>query len=241
MPKATILSVDDDEGLQTVVGHYLSGEGYSMLSARSGSELMAVLQDNTPNIILLDLTLPDTDGISLLAQLRGNAIPVIVVSGKTDTTEKIVCLEMGADDYLTKPFEMRELSARIKAVLRRAEDKAPAPANQSVEEAKTQTAFGDWILDRAQFQMFDANNRSADLTTGEYKLLEALVDAPNKVLSRERLFELTRESDYDSFDRAVDIQIGRLRKKLNDDPKEPQYIKTIRGVGYMFCGEIKNG
>ena len=241
MPKATILSVDDDQGLQTVVTHYLTGEGYDMLSATSGKQLMEVLQNHTPNIILLDLVLPDTDGISILAQLRGmKKIPVIVVSGKSDTTEKIVCLEMGADDYMTKPFEMRELSARIKAVIRRAEEvpAGTAPAQPQAAQ-ENQIKFGDWVLDRAQFQMFDKKGQSADLTTGEYKLLESLVSAPNKVLSRERLFELTRESDYDSFDRAVDIQIGRLRKKLNDDPKEPQFIKTVRGVGYMFCGEIK--
>ena len=240
--RATILSVDDDQGLQTVVTHYLAGEGYNTLSANSGKQLMDLLQNNTPNIILLDLVLPDMDGISILAQLRTmKKIPVIVVSGKSDTTEKIVCLEMGADDYLTKPFEMRELSARIKAVIRRSEElpAGVAPA-QPQEEQENQVRFADWVLDRAQFQLFDAKGHSADLTTGEYKLLESLVSAPNKVLSRERLFELTRESDYDSFDRAVDIQIGRLRKKLNDDPKEPQFIKTVRGVGYMFCGEIKS-
>ncbi len=241
MSKATVLSVDDDEGLQTVVTHYLSNEGYTTLSAHSGKQLLDVLKDNTPNLILLDLVLPDTDGISILAQLRGQKIPVIVVSGKSDTTEKIVCLEMGADDYMTKPFEMRELSARIKAVLRRAEEMPAGVANESNEQQADKIKFGPWILDRAQFQMFDEKGASADLTTGEYKLLEALASQPNKVLSRERLFELTRASDYDSFDRAVDIQIGRLRKKLGDDPKDPQYIKTVRGAGYMFCGDIKNG
>lgn len=239
MPKATILSVDDDEGLQTVVSHYLTTEGYATLAARTGAQLMDMLQDNTPSIILLDLVLPDTDGISILAQLRSRAkIPVIVVSGKSDTTEKIVCLEMGADDYMTKPFEMRELSARIKAVLRRSEEKSAAPATP-VNTGPSQVRFGEWALDRSQFQLFDDKGNSADLTTGEYKLLDAMVSAPNQVMTRERLFELTRETDYDSFDRAVDIQVGRLRKKLNDDPKEPHYIKTVRGVGYMFCGEIK--
>ncbi len=157
MPKATVLSVDDDEGLQTVVTHYLSNEGYTTLSAHSGKQLMEVLETNTPNIILLDLVLPDTDGISILAQLRRQikSTPVIVVSGKSDTTEKIVCLEMGADDYMTKPFEMRELSARIKAVLRRAEDNSGGPANESAARSTEQTLFGDWILDRSQFQLFN--------------------------------------------------------------------------------------
>lgn len=241
MPKATVLSVDDDQGLQTVVSHYLSSEGYEMLSATSGKQMLEVLKDKTPNLILLDLVLPDTDGISILAQMRGmQKIPVIVVSGKSDTTEKIVCLEMGADDYMTKPFEMRELSARIKAVIRRTEEvpEGNSPTQAQASDDK-EVRFAGWVLNRSQFQLFDEKGISADLTTGEYKLLEALVSAPNKVLSRERLFELTRESDYDSFDRAVDIQIGRLRKKLNDDPKDPQFIKTVRGVGYMFCGDIK--
>lgn len=238
MAKGTVLSVDDDEGLQTVVTHYLNSEGYATLSVGSGKKLMDMLQTNVPDIILLDLILPDADGISILAQLRTmKKIPVIVVSGKSDTTEKIVCLEMGADDYMTKPFEMRELSARIKAVLRRAEDK---PVATPAVEQNNQIVFNDWVLDRSQFQLFSKDGTSADLTSGEYRLLEALADAPNKVLSRERLFELTRETDYDSFDRAVDIQIGRLRKKLGDDPKTPQYIKTVRGVGYMFCGDIKS-
>jgi two-component system, OmpR family, response regulator len=243
MFKPTILSVDDDESLQMVITHYLEGEGYQTLSAKSGKELLDILKSQSPHIILLDLLLPDTDGISILAQLRtSKKIPVIVVSGKSDTTEKIVCLEMGADDYMTKPFEMRELSARIKAVLRRADEtwtKTSAPANSDTQAPDTRISFDGWVLDRAQFQLFNKDGVSAELTTGEYRLLEALVSAPHKVLSRERLFELTRASDYDSFDRAVDIQIGRLRKKLGDDSKAPQYIKTVRGAGYMFCGEIQ--
>lgn len=240
--RATILSVDDDEGLQVVITHYLEAEGYKTLSATSGKQVMNVLKDSTPNLILLDLVLPDTDGISLLAQLRAlKKIPVIVVSGKSDTTEKIVCLEMGADDYMTKPFEMRELSARIKAVLRRSSEdpQQGGPANDSAKQDGGLVKFDEWTLDKGRFQLLDGNNNSADLTTGEYKLLEALIDAPNKVLSRERLFELTRENDYDSFDRAVDIQIGRIRKKIGDDPKDPKYIKTVRGAGYMFCGEVQ--
>ena len=240
MSKATVLSVDDDEGLQTVVSHYLEGEGYAVLNARTGREMMDVLSAHQPDIILLDLILPDSDGISLLAQMRSRAkIPLIVVSGKSDTTEKIVCLEMGADDYMTKPFEMRELSARIKAVIRRTIELPAGAVVANKDHAQSRLhKFGVWTLDHGRFQLFDAKDRSMELTTGEYKLLTALVSAPNKVLSRERLFELTRETDYDSFDRAVDIQIGRLRKKLGDDPKDPHYIKTVRGAGYMFCSDV---
>lgn len=239
MFKARVLSVDDDSNLQTVVGHYLESEGYDVLSAESGESLKKILQSETPNIILLDLVLPDTDGLTLIGHLKTlpHKIPVIVVSGKSDTTEKIVCLEMGADDYITKPFEMRELSARIKAVLRRSEETA-AGHSVPVEQAVDRVSFGPWVLDRSRLQIFDNKEQSADLTTGEFKLLDALVRAHNRVLSREKLFELTRENEYDSYDRAVDIQIGRLRKKLGDDPKSPQYIKTVRGAGYMFTAPV---
>lgn len=240
MAKARVLSVDDDNNLQVVVGHYLENEGYDVITAESGESLKKVLQTETPNIILLDLVLPDTDGLTLIGHIKTlpHKIPVIVVSGKSDTTEKIVCLEMGADDYITKPFEMRELSARIKAVLRRSEETANGNGAPTQEQSIDRVSFGPWVLDRSRLQIFDNKEQSADLTTGEFKLLDALVRAHNRVLSREKLFELTRENEYDSYDRAVDIQIGRLRKKLGDDPKSPQFIKTVRGAGYMFTAPV---
>lgn len=240
MNKATVLTVDDDENLQIVLTHYLESEGYGVLCATSGQDLKEKLKTVQPHVVLLDLVLPDTDGFSLLGHIRSQySYPVIVVSGKSDTTEKVVCLEMGADDYMTKPFEMRELSARIKAVLRRAAELEQAVSNSPAksEESVENVAFGSWVLDRAKLQVFDANGKSADLTTGEFKLLDTLIKAGGRVLGREFLFDVTRESDYDSYDRAVDIQIGRLRKKLQDDPKESLYIKTVRGAGYMFIAK----
>lgn len=240
MSKTTVMTVDDDENLQMVLTHYLESEGYGVLCASSGQDLKDKLQVSKPNVVLLDLVLPDTDGFSLLGHIRSQySYPVIVVSGKSDTTEKVVCLEMGADDYMTKPFEMRELSARIKAVLRRAAEREKADANGSGAQAAEQNIrFGEWLLDRAKLQVFNDKGVSADLTTGEFKLLDTLIKAGGRVLSREFLFDVTRESDYDSYDRAVDIQIGRLRKKLQDDPKESRYIKTVRGAGYMFIADI---
>lgn len=241
MSKATILSVDDDENLQLVVAQYLQEDGHKVISAMSGAELEAKLDTANADIILLDLVLPDAEGLGLIAKIRARCkTPIIIVSGKSDTTEKIVSLEMGADDYITKPFEMRELSARIKAVVRRSTDTASAaPASDpSQTPQKDKICFDEWCLDRLQYQLFDTKGKSADLTAGEFRLLEALAVSPNRVLSRDYLFELTREADFDSFDRAVDIQIGRIRKKLNDDAKEPRIIKTVRGVGYMFCGNI---
>lgn len=245
MGKARVLSVDDDEGLQTVITHFLEEEGYEVFSARSGESLKKMLLTDPPHIILLDLMLPDIDGLSLITHIRSQEqkFPVIVVSGKSDTTEKIVCLEMGADDYLTKPFEMRELSARIKAVLRRNEETASHAGNENGGTGGgaggKRIVFDSWVLDRDRFQLFDDKGQAADLTSGEFRLLDVLVQSANRVLSREQLFELTRQDEYDSYDRAVDIQIGRLRKKLGDDPKSPRYIKTVRGAGYMFTAKIE--
>lgn len=192
------------------------------------------------DIVLLDLTLPDAEGLTLIANIRRSSTArIIIVSGKTDTTEKIVGLELGADDYITKPFEMRELSARIRAVLRHnSEIKEDVSVRQDEAVKAEKIYFNGWCLDRTQYQLFDAQQKSANLTTGEFKLLEALIMAPHRALSREFLFELTRDGEsYDSFDRAIDIQIARIRKKMNDNAQDAALIKTVRGVGYMFCGE----
>lgn len=240
MQKGLILSVDDDENLQMVIKHYLEDDGYQVMTVGSAQSALDKIETAAPDIILLDLGLPDGEGLSLIPPFRSRtAARVIVVSGKSDTMEKVVCLEMGADDYITKPFEMRELSARIKAVLRRIE---PVNNNETGLHVKQsdKVEFGDgWVLDRTQYQLFNPGNVSAELTTGEFKLLEALVVAANRAVTRESLFDMTRSNDYDGFDRAIDIQIARLRKKLGDDTKSPKVIKTIRGVGYMFCADIK--
>ncbi|MCC7305679.1 MAG: response regulator transcription factor [Alphaproteobacteria bacterium] len=239
MPKATVLNVDDDENLQVVVGQYLEDDGYRVLKALTGKDLQERLPTANADVVLLDLVLPDAEGFSLIGKIREQSkAPIIIVSGKTDTTEKIVGLEMGADDYITKPFEMRELSARIKAVLRRSGFESPDDVKIAANsEGQEKIYFSGWCLDRTQYQLFDHKGKPADLTTGEFKLLEALVLAPQRVLSRDRLFEITREGDFDAFDRAIDIQVGRLRKKLGDTPAKPKFIKTVRGVGYMFCGK----
>lgn len=240
MQKGLILSVDDDENLQMVIKHYLEDDGYQVMTVGSAQGALDKIETAMPDIILLDLGLPDGEGLSLIPPFRSRTgARVIVVSGKSDTMEKVVCLEMGADDYMTKPFEMRELSARIKAVLRRIE---PVNNNETGIGPKQldKIEFGEgWTLTRTQYQLFTPDGVSAELTTGEFKLLEALVMAANRAVTRESLFDMTRTSDYDGFDRAIDIQVARLRKKLGDDTKSPKIIKTIRGVGYMFCADIK--
>jgi len=235
MQKGTILSIDDDENLQVVIAQFLEGDGYSVVSAGNAAAALEKLDTESPDAILLDLVLPDAEGLTLIPQIQNKShAGIIVVSGKSDTTEKIICLEMGADDYITKPFEMRELSARIKAVSRRRDHShdEDAPNDKDSAEEADEIRFGHWKLDRAQYQVFDQNGTSLDFTTGEFRLLEALAKAPNRALSREQLFEYTREGEFDAYDRAIDIQIARIRKKLGDSNNE--IIRTVRGVGYMF-------
>jgi len=241
MKKSTIICVDDDQGLQTVVGHYLEEQGYKVLSALSGSELEQRLQTDTADAILLDLMLPDSQGLDLIKTIRKTTnVPIIIVSGKDDTTEKIIGLEMGADDYMTKPFAMRELSARLKAILRRSNNAdAPAVSAENPMKSSDKIKFGDWVLDRTQYQVFSDTNDSLDLTIGEFRLLEALLLSANRALNREQLFEVTREGTFEAYDRAIDIQIARIRKKLGDDPRSPGLIKTVRGIGYMYCGDTQ--
>jgi len=236
--KATILTIEDDPNLQTVIQMFLEDQGYTVLTGHNGKDLLEKIQAIHVDVILLDLMLPDADGLNLIAQTRKfTRAPIIVVSGKDHPTDKILGLELGADDYLGKPFEMRELYARIKAVLRRsAPEGVESRAGDKKEAAKL--AFGDWTLDRSSFNVFDKNKKSAELTTAEFKLLEVLLNASGKALSRDQLYELGRGQDYQSYDRGVDIHIARLRKKLGDDPKSPQLIKTVRGVGYMFCSDV---
>lgn len=238
--KATILAVDDDQATQTIVKDFLEEEGYRVVTSRHGAELTKALASSQPDLVLIDVVLPDKDGLTLILQIKEKRpIPIIVISDKDSTTDKIVGLEMGADDYLGKPFELRELSARIKANLRLVDMIEETTLGENNETRGDVIKFGNWYLDRKKVQLFDETNKNAGLTTGEFKLLEALVLSPNQVLSREQLFDLTREGDLTAFDRAIDIQIGRIRKKIGDKLNQQQYIKTVRGVGYMLMAETE--
>lgn len=236
MSKISVLSIDDDKDLQIVVEDYLLNAGYNVIVAQDLASGLEKSSLPSLDIVLLDLSLPDGEGMTIIPQIKSNTnAGIIVVSGKDDTTEKIVCLEMGADDYMTKPFEMRELTARIKAVLRRMTPQSShQDSNGSVTSSDEKEVFQGFTLDRGQYQVFDESGKSLDLTSGEFALLDVLVSAKNRVLSREHLFDLTRDGKFDVYDRAIDIQIARLRKKLNDTDKPSKIIKTVRGVGYML-------
>ncbi len=240
MKKETILAVDDDVEIRKVIGQYLEDDGYAVHAVANGSAALEILSQKKVDLILLDLVLPDDNGLTLMAKFRNQRkTPVILISGKSDATDRIVGLEMGADDYLVKPFHMRELSARIKSVLRRTALTAGALQNESGGEVAEVFTFGKWIMNCRKYEVSNDTGESLCLTCGEFELLRALVNAPHRILKRDQLFDMTRGIDYDSYDRAIDIQIGRLRKKLNDNPHAPSLIKTVRGVGYMFIGDVK--
>lgn len=235
--KTAILAVDDDEDVHFILGNYLQQQRYSYSAAASGEEMLRRLQEEKPDIILLDVMLPGKDGLELIRDVRAvTQAPIILVSGASSENTKIAGLEMGADDFMTKPVEPRELTARIKAILRRGSNAEQAEEPLTLPKAK-RINCGGWVLDRQQYQVFNKDGKSADLTLGEYRLLEALVLSPECVLSREQLYELTRAGDLNACERAIDAQIARTRKKLKNLTTSRTLIKTIRKVGYMFCGK----
>ncbi|HYD17728.1 MAG TPA: response regulator transcription factor [Patescibacteria group bacterium] len=234
-PHPRVLAVDDDADIHLQLKPYLEQQRYHYTSAADGSEMLAKLTESRADLILLDVMLPGKDGLDLMADIRGvSKAPIILLSGRASSHDKIVGLEMGADDFVAKPVEPRELTARIKAILRRGASEVEA--EMTLPKAR-RVSFGDWVLDRQQYQLFDKNGKSADLTLGEFRLLETLILAPECVLSREQLFELTRSGTLDACERAIDAQIARIRKKLHVSRPARPFIKTIRKVGYMFCGK----
>ena len=236
MKRPLVLVVEDNKDMQQTIFDGLQREGYDTVGAASGKELFEKLDKQSPDAILLDIGLPDQDGLSLMAKIRSlTQAPVIVVSGKNDTVDKIVGIEMGADDYVGKPFQMKELSVRIKAQLRRSSGQSTNQPSSNAKKAE-KLKFNEWILDRARLQVFDDAGTSAGLTVKEFKLLEAFVSSPNRVLSREQLLDYSRSDGFNVTDRAIDTQIVRLRKKLGAESED--LIQSIRGAGYMFTAKV---
>ena len=237
-----ILVVDDDHEIRDLLARFLARHGLGVSTARDGAEMMRVLETTAADLVVLDLMMPGEDGLSLTRRLRaqGVAIPIIMLTAMGEDTDRIVGLEVGADDYLPKPFNPRELLARIKAVLRRAPAETPAEtaAPAPLAAAGHRLAFLDWELDLATRDLTDPEGVVLTLSAGEFDLLRAFVEHPRRVLSRDQLLDLARGRQAIPFDRSIDIQVSRLRRKLRDDPKEPQMIKTVRGGGYLFTPEV---
>jgi DNA-binding response OmpR family regulator len=233
-----ILSLEDDANLSIVMSQYFEDEGYYFVEAKTGQECLEKIGSETFDILLMDLGLPDMDGLGLISQIKKHYNgPIIVVSGKSSTTDRIVGLEMGADDYIIKPFEMRELMARIKAHVRR--QIKTVQTNINTEQETLIYHFDDFTFDEGKLHLEHSKTGFVDLTSGECQLLTLFLKSKGRALTREYLHEETRGNAYETFDRAVDIAVTRLRKKLNDNPSDPHLIKTIRGVGYIFVADIK--
>jgi two-component system phosphate regulon response regulator OmpR len=228
-----VLLVDDDEKLRNLLKEYLEGYGYRVLTLVDGSAVPETIKKESPDIVILDIMMPVKDGLDVLKDIRMTfAIPVIMLTAKGEATDRIVGLELGADDYLPKPFDPRELLARIKAVLRRG---LPTEEEAVGDESLIINA-GGLALNRAK-QTLMVEDKEVELSSTEYKILEALMAHPNTVLSRDRLLNLARGRDFMAFDRSVDVHISKLRAKLDAYPRFRKIIKTVWGTGYMFVDE----
>jgi two-component system OmpR family response regulator len=235
---AHILIVDDDRQLLGLLATYLEAGGYRVSTAGSGAAMRAKLDAGPVDLIVLDLMLPGEDGLSLCRDLRARGvrpIPILMLTARGEEADRIVGLEMGADDYLSKPFASRELLARIRAVLRRTH---MLPPNLQPAAHAAQLGFGDWVLDTHARHLVDARGTLVSLTGAEYRLLRVLLEHPHRVLSRDQLLNLTQGREADVFDRSIDLLVSRLRQRLREDAREPRYIKTVRSEGYVFCADV---
>ena len=231
-----VLVVDDDAQIAALLCRYLGGHGCRVGTVANGAQLRASLGGPPIDLILLDLGLPDEDGLLLLRHLQQHWDgPVIVVSGRGESVERVVGLELGADDYITKPFDLRELLARIRSVLRRTR---PAPGH-AVDASNGGFTFDGLQLELSSRRLTDREGREVTLTNGEFELLQAMLERPNQVLTRDQLMNCMHGRDTGPFDRAIDVQIGRLRRKLEIDPARPCLIKTVRGAGYVLAAVVE--
>ena len=232
-----VLAVDDDPAMRELIAGYLSSRGFRVSTAAGGEDMARVIGQNVVDLIVLDLKLAGQDGLQLVRELRTRSnVPIIIITGhRREEIDRIVGLELGADDYLTKPFNLRELLARVRAVLRRAQvDQAPAPADGK----GTRYRFAGWELNLRLRRLTSPAGNPVSLTSGEFGLLTAFVRSPQQILSREQLLAATRVHE-DVYDRSVDVQILRLRRKLEVDPSTPELIRTERGAGYIFAVPVE--
>ncbi|TCR64609.1 response regulator [Bosea sp. BK604] len=234
-----ILIVDDDREIRELVSGYLKKNGLRVSIAADGRQMRSFLETNSVDLIVLDVMMPGDDGLVLCRELRvgkHKATPILMLTARSDETDRIIGLEMGADDYLTKPFAARELLARIKAILRRTR---MLPPNLQVSEAGQLLSFGAWQLDTTGRHLLDSDGTTVALSGAEYRLLRVFVDHPQRVLNRDQLLNLTQGREAELFDRSIDLLVSRLRQRLRDDAREPAYIKTVRSEGYVFSMPVE--
>jgi two-component system OmpR family response regulator len=229
-----ILVVDDDRRLCGFLAKFLTNEGYAIAAAHDGQKMRRALADDAYDLVILDLSFPQgDDGMTLARGLRAQyEMPLIMLSGKNTTIDKVVCLEIGADDYITKPFEPRELLARIRTVLRRAAHRVDVPGTPP--QGASTISFCGWRLDLARHELFSARGEAVKLTTQEFQILAALARRPGRVLSRDQILDIVANRHWTPYDRSIDVLIGKIRRKMQDDAAQNRFIKTVRGIGYMF-------
>ena len=229
----SILIVEDDVHVREMIAEYLSGHGYEVCQAQSGGDMREAVERCLPDVVLLDVRLPGEDGLSLARYLRERYdVGIIMVTGAAEVVDRVVGLEIGADDYVTKPFDPRELLARVKSVMRRLQSREAPQSTATV--GKERVPVGRCFLDVASHQLVDVAGQEVPMTSMEYDLLKVFVEHPNKVLTRDQILTLTRNREWEPFDRSIDIRIARLRRKVEPNPEEPKTIRTVRGAGYMF-------
>ncbi len=239
--RTVVLVVEDEEAIRELVATYLEQEGFAVLAAPDGTSMRSTLAENSVDLIVLDVRLPDEDGFDLVRELRRTRdTPVILLTGKAAPVDRIVGLELGADDYLAKPFELRELLARIRSVLRRTLGSVAqaAPGSGHGHEEIRVRVFSGWALDPVRRRLFSPEGAEVELTGAEFELLRELVENAQQPISRNQLLNAAQSRDWEPHDRSIDVSISRLRKKLESDPGNPTLIKTIRNVGYILASEV---
>ena len=236
-----VLVVDDDREIRDLLTIYLTRNGMRVTTAATGRHMRTALDQSGPfDIIILDLMLPGEDGLTLCRDLRAGRdkdIPILMLTARDDEADRILGLEIGADDYLAKPFAPRELLARLRSVMRRTR---MLPPNMRRTEAAGRMVFGDWELDTVARHLIDQEETIVPLSGAEYRLLRIFLEHANRVLSRDQLLNLTQGRDAELFERSIDLLVSRLRQRLRDDAKEPRYIKTVRSEGYVFATAVVN-
>ena len=240
--KKHILVVDDDAGIRDLLGQFLQKHDYAISLAKNGDEMWQQLKAHSINLVILDVMMPGKDGVELCKELRQEShLPVIMLTAMCEDVDRIIGLEMGADDYIGKPFNPRELLARVKAILRRAEMHTESQEKaQPVKKLNAQRYdFAGWQLNRVERRLLSPNSDEVGLSSGEYNLLLVFLQRPQQVLSRDQLLDLTRNRQAGPYDRSIDIQISRLRHKIEMDHKDPKIIKTVRGGGYVLATDVE--
>ena len=245
MANQTILVVEDDPKIRTLLSNVLQDEGFSVLESDCGAKMMELIESRPISLVTLDIQLGSDNGFELAREIRRTSqVPIIMLTGKDDVIDRVVGLEVGADDYITKPFHIREVVARIRSVLRRAGDRAvyskevSAPASEPSDET-LHFHFDEMVAIPERLELLDRNGVDCGLTSGDFKLLRVFLSRPKRVLSRDQLMDFTGGLEWNPLDRTIDNQVARLRKKIERDSSVPKLIKTVRGIGYTFACDVQ--